>query len=251
MSNDKDKPNSADGRDSYDSTGTGELIQFFNKNVTPYPTEVGGPSFDLIPIEKQKDQMVNVARMHGHQEYNRIMELVTVLQRQADDVRKRLEITDLVHAAKYSFQIYHGQCYWLAFDHRHGGTILVQTEWTTACPDYYEYICRVKWLGDYTWLEVDNNGESVLKQYMTGQTVFEQMMQEMVTNPSHIYNNLKITKEDFEIWQQDFTWDALHGIRYGQSFCNRFRITDNLLYYTTWPPEQMDDYIRKNYIDGS
>ena len=84
---------------------------------------------------------------------------------------------------------------------------------------------------------------------MTGQTVFEQMMQEMVTNPSHIYNNLKITKEDFEIWQQDFTWDALHGIRYGQSFCNRFRITDNLLYYTTWPPEQMDDYIRKHYID--
>ena len=86
---------------------------------------------------------------------------------------------------------------------------------------------------------------------MTGQPVFEQMMQEMITNPSHIYNNLKITKEDFEIWQQDFTWDALHGIRYGQSFCNRFRITDNLLYYTAWPPEQMDDYIRKNYIDGS
>lgn len=86
---------------------------------------------------------------------------------------------------------------------------------------------------------------------MTGQTVFEQMMQEMITNPSHIYNNLKITKEDFEIWQQDFTWDALHGIRYGQSFCNRFGITDNLLYYNTWPAEQMDDYIRKNYIDGS
>ena len=110
--------------------------------------------------------MVNVARLHGHQEYNRIMELVKVLQRQADDVRKRLDITDLVHAAKYSFQIYHGQCYWLARDHRHGGTILVQTgptEWTTEKPDYYEYICRVKWLGDYTWIEVDLNGESVLK----------------------------------------------------------------------------------------
>jgi hypothetical protein len=162
----KDKPNSADGRDSYDSTSTGELIQFFNKNVTPYPTEVGGPAFDLIPVEKQKDIMINVARMHGHQEYRRIMELVEVLQRQADDVRKRLDITDLVHAAKYSFQIYHGQCYWLARDHRKGGTILVQTgptEWTTGKPEEYEYVCRVKWLGDYTWIEVDNNGESVLK----------------------------------------------------------------------------------------
>ena len=137
----KKKPNSADGRDSYDSESTGELIQFFNKNVTPYPTEVGGPKFDLIPIEKQKDIMVNVARLHGHQEYNRIMELVAVLQRQADDVRRRLDITDLVHAAKYSFQIYHGQCYWLARDLARGGTLLTQTgpdEWTTAKPDHYD-----------------------------------------------------------------------------------------------------------------
>ncbi len=161
---DKKKPNSADGRDSYDSTSTGELIQFFNKNVTPYPTEVGGPAFDLIPIEKQKDIMVNVARMHANQEYKRIMELVAVLQRQADEVRKRVDITDLVHAAKYTFQIYHGQCYWLARDHKRGGTILVQTgphEWTAAMPDYYEYVCRVKWLGDYTWVEVDLEGNDV------------------------------------------------------------------------------------------
>jgi hypothetical protein len=160
------KSNLADGRDSYDSDSTGSIVEFFNRNVTPYPTEVGGPAFDLIPVEKQKDIMVNVARMHGHQEYNRIMELVTVLQRQADEVRQRLEITDLVHAAKYSFQIYHGQCYWLVSDRARGGTLLTQTgpdEWTTTAPDYYEYICRVKWLGDYTWIEVDSNGESVLK----------------------------------------------------------------------------------------
>ena len=163
MSN-KDKPNSADGRLSYDSTSSGELIQFFNRNVSPYPTEAGGPKFDLIPIEKQKDIMVNVARMHARQEYSRIMELVAVLQRQADEVRKRVDITDLVHAAKYTFQIYHGQCYWLARDNRRGGTILVQTgphEWTTDPPEYYEYICRVKWLGDYTWIEVDLEGNDV------------------------------------------------------------------------------------------
>jgi hypothetical protein len=162
----KKRSNLADGRTSYDSESTGNLVEFINRNVTPYPTDVGGPAFDLIPVEKQKDIMVNVARMHGHQEYRRIMELVAVLQRQADEVRQRLEITDLVHAARYSFQIYHGQCYWLARDLARGGTLLTQTgpaEWTTTAPDYYEYICRVKWLGDYTWIEVDLNGESVLK----------------------------------------------------------------------------------------
>lgn len=58
-----------------------------------------------------------------------------------------------------------------------------------------------------------------------------------------------IPQEDFELWQKDYTWDGLHGIRYGQSFCNRFGITDNLLYYNTWPPEQIDDYIKKHYIE--
>jgi hypothetical protein len=57
-----------------------------------------------------------------------------------------------------------------------------------------------------------------------------------------------IPQEDFELWQKDFMWDALHGLRYGQSFCNRFGISDNLLYYSTWPPEQMEDYIKRNYI---
>jgi len=161
----KKKSNLADGRTSYDSESTGNLVEFINRNVTPYPTEVGGPAFDLIPVEKQKDIMVNVARMHAQQEYDRIMALVTVLQAQAESVKRRLQITDWVHAAKYSFQIYHGQCYWLARDLARGGTLLTQTgptEWTTTPPDYYEYICRVKWLGDYTWVEVDTNGHNIV-----------------------------------------------------------------------------------------
>ena len=161
----KDKPNSADGRDSYDSTSTGELIPFFNKNITPYPTEVGAPKFDLIPVEKQKDIMVNVARMHAQQEYNRITELVEVLQRQAADLKRRLDITDMVHAARYEFQVYHGQTYWLVNDTKKGGTRLTHNgpeDWTTGVPEEYDYICPVKWLGDYTWIEVDHNGNVVL-----------------------------------------------------------------------------------------
>ena len=161
----KKKSNVSDGRTSADMEVAGDLVAFINRNVTPYPTEVGAPAFDLIPIEKQKDIMVNVSRMHAKQEYDRIMELVAVLQKQAEAIKRRLEITDWVHAVRYSFQIYHGQCYWLAHDLRHGGTILVQTgptDWTTGSPQDWEYICRVKWLGDYTWVEVDTNGNHVV-----------------------------------------------------------------------------------------
>jgi hypothetical protein len=80
---------------------------------------------------------------------------------------------------------------------------------------------------------------------MIGHNAFEQIVD--FANADSEPKNL-ISPEDFDIWQKDVIWDALHGIRYGQSFCNRFGILDNLLYYSTWPPEQMDDYIRKNYL---
>jgi hypothetical protein len=166
----KKKSNVAKGKNSYDAQIGGELVAFFNKNITPYATEVGGPAFDLIPIEKQKDIMVNVARMHAEQEYNRIMDLVRVLQKQADEIKRRLYITDAVHAAEYQFQIYHGQTYWLCFDTKINRTRLCHqgpNDWTTGAPDSYQYIGQVKWLGDYTWIEVsttqtsdDNNQQS-------------------------------------------------------------------------------------------
>ena len=152
--------NSAKGRDSFDATTGNTLVHFFNRNVTPYATSTLGPKFDLVPVESQKDLMVNAARMHAQQEYDRIMQLVTVLQQQADDIRRRLDITDMVRAAKYDFQTYHGQTYWLVQDTRHSCTRLVHTgpeDWNTGIPDGYQYICQVQWLGDYTWQEVTSN----------------------------------------------------------------------------------------------
>jgi hypothetical protein len=150
--------NVAKGRNSYDSTSTDLTIAFFNKNVTPYATEAGGPKFDLVPVTKQKDIMLNVARLHAQQEYDRIMELVTVLQKQAEQIKQRLDITDMVHAAEYQFQIAHGNTYWLLYDHRKNVTRLSingPDDWSSSPPEEYEYITQVKWLGDHTWIEVN------------------------------------------------------------------------------------------------
>ncbi len=149
--------NVAKGRNSYDSTSTDLTIAFFNRNVSPYATEAGGFKFDLVPVTKQKDIMLNVARLHAQQEYDRIIELVAVLQKQAADIKRRLEITDAVHAAEYQFQIAHGNIYWLVFDTRKNITRLTMTgpsDWSTGKPEEYEYITQVKWLGDHTWVEV-------------------------------------------------------------------------------------------------
>ena len=152
----KTKTNIAKGRDSYDAEVGGSIIPFFNRNVTEYPTEAGGPKFDLVPVTHQKDIMINAARLHAQQEYDRIMQLVEVLQKQALEIKHRLDLTDQVRNAKYAFQTYPGQYYWLVEDMKNGGTLLVNMgpkDWATAPPDYYRYLTRIQWLGDYTWIE--------------------------------------------------------------------------------------------------
>jgi hypothetical protein len=45
----------------------------------------------------------------------------------------------------------------LCFDSKINKTRLVPLgpeDWTTGAPEHYSYIARVKWLGDYTWVEV-------------------------------------------------------------------------------------------------
>lgn len=148
------------GRTSVDATLGGTLVPFFNRNVSPYPTEAGGPNFEMIPVTRERDQMINTARLHAEQEYNRIMELVAVLQRQAEGIRRRLEITDLIHSAKFNFRLAHNHVYWLARDTRKNEIILCgmgPNGWSAGAPAHYEYITAVQWLGDYTWIEVDHD----------------------------------------------------------------------------------------------
>ena len=152
------KSNSAKGRTSYDSTSTGSVIPFFNRNVSEYPTEAGGVKFDLVPVTKQKDLMINHARIYAQHEYDRIMELVAVLEKQAQAIKRRLDITDLVHAAEYQFQLVMGNSYWLVWDTRKEKMLLVLTgpnDWSTGVPNNYEYRAQVKYMGDHTWMEIE------------------------------------------------------------------------------------------------
>lgn len=122
--------------------------------------EVSAPRFDLVPVTSHKDLMVNTARRHAQQEYDRIMALVAVLQAQADDIRRRLELTDQVAAARYSMVLYPGGRYWLVQDQQRGDTLLTPLgpeDWSTGAPAHYRYLAHIEWLGDNTWREIEGS----------------------------------------------------------------------------------------------
>ena len=82
-----------------------------------------------------------------------------------------------------------------------------------------------------------------------GSAVFERMAQEL-TNWDHKVNRefSSISKAEYEAWKLEFTFDGIRGLRYGQSFCNQFDITDHVLFYkTNWV--SADQYIRTVYLE--
>jgi hypothetical protein len=63
--------------------------------------------------------------------------------------------------------------------------------------------------------------------------------------------NAPITLAEYEQWRESYTFLALQGQRFGQSFCNTFGIQDNHLYYNTGGVDWSDAYIRKTYLARS
>jgi hypothetical protein len=61
-------------------------------------------------------------------------------------------------------------------------------------------------------------------------------------------SNVAVSEQTYLKWREDFLFETLqYGTRYGQSFCNKFDITDYILYYMR-DMEQADRHIRKNYV---
>ena len=75
--------------------------------------------------------------------------------------------------------------------------------------------------------------------------MFAHMVEDLMREP--LSEIVTIQLKDYENWQKQYTWDALQNIRYGQSFCNQYNITDLRLYYSRdWV--FCDRLIRKEYI---
>jgi adenylate kinase family enzyme len=133
------------------SSGSGKsyLINKIVKDLDLFHISINsniGISFDqqFGPVTKQKDLMINHARMYAQQEYDRIIELVSVLEKQAQAIKRRLEITDAVHAAVYQFQPVMGNVYWLVWDQRKQHTLLTQNgpnDWSSSAPEDYQSVC--------------------------------------------------------------------------------------------------------------
>lgn len=57
-----------------------------------------------------------------------------------------------------------------------------------------------------------------------------------------------VSDDEYQTWRHGFLFDALKNQKYGQSFCNAFDITDNVLFYER-DIEWADSYIKRHYVN--
>ncbi len=62
--------------------------------------------------------------------------------------------------------------------------------------------------------------------------------------------DLRISQAQFEHWQKLYTWDAIKGITYGESFCKYFEIYDAvlMLFNQSRSIDEFESYIQEIYV---
>lgn len=79
-----------------------------------------------------------------------------------------------------------------------------------------------------------------------GNSVFAAMTQDL-NQSQGVVKFHTVDEEEYQKWKHGYLFDALQDLRYGQSFCNAFDITDNILFYER-DMDWADDYIRNYYV---
>ena len=80
-----------------------------------------------------------------------------------------------------------------------------------------------------------------------GNTVFENMTANLMAIDNKVNRAYSITQAEYNEWKRAFTFEGIKGLRYGQSFCNHFNITDYVLFYKSdWA--SADLHIRAVYL---
>jgi len=81
-----------------------------------------------------------------------------------------------------------------------------------------------------------------------GNDAFENMTADLLAMDARVERRHSILQAEYDAWRNEFVFDGIRGLRYGQSFCNHFDITDYVLFYMLdWG--RADQHIRTVYLE--
>jgi hypothetical protein len=143
------------GDDKSGNSYTNTEIYHKQMSVLPYASSLGSvairPTNEGVIKYKALAAMEEQTQMHLDQ----IREQIELLARQAQEIRKRKELSLMIYESRLSFQPQIGHTYHLyeKKDGTHLLSLVAPNEWGGAGP-FKAFVSSVKLLADHTWVEI-------------------------------------------------------------------------------------------------
>lgn len=130
-------------------------IYYKQLSVLPYASAVGGVAIKATKEGVIKHKALAAMDEQTNMQLNQIKEQIELLARQAQEIRKRKELSLMIYEAKLSFKPQIGQTYYLyeRKDGTHLLSLVAPQEWGGSGL-YKQFLSAVQLLADHTWKEL-------------------------------------------------------------------------------------------------
>ena len=124
-------------------------------SVLPYASSVGSVAIRPTKEGVIKHKALSAMEEQTNMQLDQIRQQIELLARQAQDIRKRKELSLLIYEARLSFKPQIGHTYHLyeRKDGSHMLSLVAPQEWGGAGP-FKQFISSVRLLADHTWVEL-------------------------------------------------------------------------------------------------
>jgi hypothetical protein len=144
------------------SKPTGESftnIEIYHKqlSVLPYAASVAGVAIRPTKEGVIKHKALSAMEDQTNMQLDQIRQQIELLARQAQEIRKRKELSLMIYEAKLGFKPQIGHVYHL-YEKRDGShmlSLVSPTEWGNSGP-FKQFVSTVKLLADHTWVEISS-----------------------------------------------------------------------------------------------
>lgn len=141
----------------YQSNGAFTNVEVYHKqlSVLPYAASVAGVAIRPTKEGVIKHKALSAMEDQTNMQLDQIRQQIELLAKQAQEIRKRKELSLMIYEAKLSFKPQIGHTYHLyeKKDGAHMLSLVAPQEWGNGGP-FKQFVSSVKLLADHTWVEV-------------------------------------------------------------------------------------------------
>jgi hypothetical protein len=133
-------------------------IEVYHKqlSVLPYASSAGSVAIRPTKEGVIKHKALSAMEDQTNMQLNQIREQIELLAKQAQEIKKRKELSMMIYEAKITFKPQIGQVYHVyeKTDGTHVLSLVAPSEWGGGSGPFSQFIASVKLLADHTWIEV-------------------------------------------------------------------------------------------------